>query len=99
MFLNDIMFEAHGYFKYSLRPIIFFVNIDISKHILVIDTSILTKSNMDRREYMILEQLKSHISHMLCPVPTRHGGLSKRQKTSIAKQPNQDVNNPWSCNM
>jgi hypothetical protein len=39
-------------FTYSLRHIILFANIDVSKHILVIDTSILVKSNMGRREYM-----------------------------------------------
>jgi hypothetical protein len=35
---------------YSLRSIILFANIDVSRHILVIDTSVLAKSNMDRRE-------------------------------------------------
>jgi hypothetical protein len=33
------------------RPIILFVNIDISRHILVVDTSIFAKSNMGRREW------------------------------------------------
>jgi hypothetical protein len=37
--------------RYSLRPIILFANIDVSRHILVVDTSILIKSNMGRREY------------------------------------------------
>jgi hypothetical protein len=37
---------------YSLRPIILFPNIDVSRHILVIDTSILVKINMCRREYL-----------------------------------------------
>jgi hypothetical protein len=37
--------------NYSLRPIILFANIDVSRHLLVIDTSVLAKSNMDRREY------------------------------------------------
>jgi hypothetical protein len=37
--------------SYSLRPIILFVIIDESRHIFVIDTSVLAKSNMDRREY------------------------------------------------
>jgi hypothetical protein len=36
---------------YSLRPIIFFANIDISKYILVMNTSVLVKSNIDRWEY------------------------------------------------
>jgi hypothetical protein len=36
---------------YSLRPIILFANVDVSRHILVVDTSVLAKSNMDRREY------------------------------------------------
>jgi hypothetical protein len=35
---------------YSLRPIILFANIDVSRHILVIDISVLAKSNMGRRE-------------------------------------------------
>jgi hypothetical protein len=35
---------------YSLRPILLFVNMDISRHILVTDTSILAKSIMDQRE-------------------------------------------------
>jgi hypothetical protein len=34
-----------------LRSIILFANTDVSRHILVINTSILMKSNMDRREY------------------------------------------------
>jgi hypothetical protein len=38
---------------YSLRPIIVFANIDVSRHILVVDTSVLAKSNMGRREYGI----------------------------------------------
>jgi hypothetical protein len=37
--------------NYSLRPIILFANIDVSRHILVVDTSVLVKSNMGRREY------------------------------------------------
>jgi hypothetical protein len=36
--------------QYSLRPIILFANIDVSRHSLVVDTSILVKSNMSRRE-------------------------------------------------
>jgi hypothetical protein len=35
---------------YSLRPIILFANMDVSRHILVIDTSVLAKSKMGRRE-------------------------------------------------
>jgi hypothetical protein len=35
---------------YSLRSIILFANIDVYRHILVVDTSVLAKSNMDRRE-------------------------------------------------
>jgi hypothetical protein len=42
--------------KYCLRPIILFANIDVSRHILVIDTSVLAKSNMDRREYEFRKQ-------------------------------------------
>jgi hypothetical protein len=36
---------------YSLRPIILFTNIDVSKYILIIDISVLAKSNMGQREY------------------------------------------------
>jgi hypothetical protein len=39
---------------YSLRPIFLFANIDVSRHILVVDTSVLAKSNMGRREYYFL---------------------------------------------
>jgi hypothetical protein len=39
-------------FQYSLRSIILFANVDVPRHILVVDTSILAKSNMDRREYI-----------------------------------------------
>jgi hypothetical protein len=35
---------------YSLRSIILFASIDVSRHILAIDTSVLVKSNMGRRE-------------------------------------------------
>jgi hypothetical protein len=41
---------AMHYSMYSLRPILPFINIGVSRHILVVDTSVLTKSNMDRRE-------------------------------------------------
>jgi hypothetical protein len=40
-----------GEFCYSLRPILFFANIDVSRHILVIDTSVSAMSNMGQREY------------------------------------------------
>jgi hypothetical protein len=36
---------------YSLRSIILFAIVDVSRHILVVDTSVLGKSNMSRREY------------------------------------------------
>jgi hypothetical protein len=36
--------------KYSIRPIILFANVDISRHILVIDTSVLAKSNICREK-------------------------------------------------
>jgi hypothetical protein len=41
------------YISYSLRSILLFANVVVSKHILVVDTSVLVKSNMDRREYLI----------------------------------------------
>jgi hypothetical protein len=39
--------------NYSLRPVLLFANMDVSRHILVVDTSILVKSNMGQREYSI----------------------------------------------
>jgi hypothetical protein len=36
--------------NYSLRSIILFANMNVSRYILVLDTSVLTKSNMNRRE-------------------------------------------------
>jgi hypothetical protein len=47
LFVGDKIF-------YSLRLILLFSNIDVSRHILVIDIFILTKSNMGRREYISL---------------------------------------------
>jgi hypothetical protein len=41
---------AENNLLYSLRPIILFVNAEVSRHIIVIDTSVFTKSNMGRRE-------------------------------------------------
>jgi hypothetical protein len=43
--------EPDAEIYYSLRPIILFANADVSRHILVIDTSVFVKSNMGRREY------------------------------------------------
>jgi hypothetical protein len=37
--------------SYSLRPILPFVNMDVSRHILVLNTSVFMKGNTDRREY------------------------------------------------
>jgi hypothetical protein len=43
--------------SYSLRPIILFANTDVSITKMCLDTSILAKSNMGRREYQfILDQ-------------------------------------------
>jgi hypothetical protein len=41
-------------FRYSLQPIILFAKIDVSEHILVLDTSILAKSNIGWREYLFV---------------------------------------------
>jgi hypothetical protein len=35
--------------------VILFANIDVSRYILVVDTSVLTKSNIDQREYHVLK--------------------------------------------
>jgi hypothetical protein len=42
---------------YFLRSIIFFANIDVARHILVLNISILAKSNMNRREYVVLPRV------------------------------------------
>jgi hypothetical protein len=49
---------------YSLRPIILFINIDVSTHILIVDTSVLAKSNIGRREYL----LAPYIVQILPPI-------------------------------
>jgi hypothetical protein len=36
---------------YSLRSVILFANVDVSRYILVIDASVLAKCNMGRKEY------------------------------------------------
>jgi hypothetical protein len=38
---------------YSLRSIILFASVDISRYILVVDTSVLAKNNIGRRKYRI----------------------------------------------
>jgi hypothetical protein len=50
---NMLMVEngiPSSFLKYSLRLILLFVNIYVSRHILVVDTSVLAKSNMGRLE-------------------------------------------------
>jgi hypothetical protein len=56
-------------FKYSLRSIILFANIDVSRHILVIDTSVFAKSNMGQREYQICIKcrLQTTIDYFVIP--------------------------------
>jgi hypothetical protein len=51
--VNDVTYK-YAKFYYSLRLIVLFANMNVSRHILVLDTSILAKSNMGRREYKIL---------------------------------------------
>jgi hypothetical protein len=43
--------RTDGDMLYSLRLIILFANMNVSRHILMIDTSVLAKSNIGRREY------------------------------------------------
>jgi hypothetical protein len=38
-------------FHLPLRPIIIFANVDVSRHIIVVDTCVLSKNNMGQREY------------------------------------------------
>jgi hypothetical protein len=53
--INPYLFHiTHGIeTKYSLRPILLFANTDVSTTKMCLDTSILVKSNMGRREYYI----------------------------------------------
>jgi hypothetical protein len=46
-----ILLDKADEISYSLRSIILFVNIDVFRYILIINTSVLAKSNMSRREY------------------------------------------------
>jgi hypothetical protein len=45
----------HALATYSLRPILLFANTDVSTTKMCLDTSILTKSIMGRREYVFAE--------------------------------------------
>jgi hypothetical protein len=61
---------------YSLRPILLFANIDVSRHILVVDTSILAKCIMDRREYykmiLCIVGVVSYTEYMILVYDTFH---------------------------
>jgi hypothetical protein len=46
-----LFYTGHKY-TYSLRPILPLINTDVSRHILVLDTSIFAKGNMEQREYL-----------------------------------------------
>jgi hypothetical protein len=49
MYISVVKYGCHQII-YSLQPIIHFANVDVSRHILVVDTSVLAKSNIGRRE-------------------------------------------------
>jgi hypothetical protein len=55
--------DLYNNMNYSLRPIILFVNIDVSRHILMVDTSVFVKSNMGRREYLVFFLLKRSVHY------------------------------------
>jgi hypothetical protein len=40
--------------QYSLRPILLFANIDVSRYILMINISVLAKNNIGQKEYFIV---------------------------------------------
>jgi hypothetical protein len=48
--------------SYSLRPILLFANIDVSRYILVVDISVFAKSIMGRREYFLVHR-QGHATH------------------------------------
>jgi hypothetical protein len=50
----EIKFCFMWYFYYSLRPILFFANADVSITKMCLDTSILSKSIMDQGEYIFM---------------------------------------------
>jgi hypothetical protein len=60
--------------RYSLRPIILFANVDVSRHILMIDTSVLPKSNMGRREYLFSSSYRCK-SSVFSVAESEHGKL------------------------
>jgi hypothetical protein len=61
VYINFAHIVSKNKIQYSLRSIILFTNIDISRYILVIDTSVLEKNNMNRREYLFTKNILSVI--------------------------------------
>jgi hypothetical protein len=56
-FTWKVLQNVVAFLKMSYSLIIPFANVDVSRHILVVDTSVLAKSNMGRREYIFSEML------------------------------------------
>jgi hypothetical protein len=50
--------------NYSLRPILLFVNMNVSTTKMCLDTSVLAKSNMGRREYIKLSPIAMSVSRV-----------------------------------
>jgi hypothetical protein len=57
--LLPIAFITPAIYMYSLRSIILFVSMDVFRRVLVIDISVLAKSNMGRREYIYSSKIAS----------------------------------------
>ena len=51
---------------YSLRPKILVIEMDVSRCILVLDTSILMTSNSGRREYFVQKEIKWGWGNLVC---------------------------------
>jgi hypothetical protein len=54
------------FLRYSLRPILLFADTDVSTTKICLDTSVLAKSNMGRREYCCSFFLLKFVSKYVC---------------------------------
>jgi hypothetical protein len=73
VFINSSQIPANIAFSYSLRPVILFASINVFRYILVVDTSILAKSNMGRRKYSLSEGNCRVSQRMISLTPSTDG--------------------------
>jgi hypothetical protein len=73
-FMRYLLGFFRSSFQYSLQPILLLVNTDVSTIKICLDTSILAKSIMDRREYLfftmsyfvLLKMIDFFLIHLVC---------------------------------